>query len=67
MEEIKKEIFKILLEFAEEYPKQRFTQILSNLNINESLSGNFMKENFYDTDEIVLERIKQKLKELENK
>ena len=70
MGEDKKEILKLLTEFLEKYPEQRFTQALAVLDINQHVNLNeacvpflMISDNWEDKDSWVLGRMKNKLKE----
>ena len=69
MNETSKEIMKLIEEYLEKNPNQRFGQALYNLGVNED-DGKWKPETgsiklrdiFYDTDEEVLERIRTRIK-----
>ena len=69
MKETSKEIMKLIVEYLEKNPCQRFGQALYNLGVNED-DGKWKPDNgeiklrdiFYDTDEAVLERIRARIK-----
>ena len=69
MKETSKEIMKLIVEYLEKNPNQRFGQALYNLGVNED-DGKWKPETgaiklrdiFYDTDEAILERIRARIK-----
>lgn len=68
MKDIHKEIIKLISDYLEEYPECRFTQALYNLRINGYFSVdnpekyNFLfRDNYNDSDEDVLKKIKKEL------
>lgn len=73
MGEDKKEILRLLTEFLEKYPEQRFTQALAVLGINQHVDLNedggngipflMISDNWEDKDSWVLGRMKNKFKE----
>lgn len=71
MGETKREILRLLTEFLEKYPEQRFTQALAVLDINhhvdlgkgDGIPVMFIEDNWEDRDSWILERMKNKIKE----
>lgn len=68
MKDTHKEIIKLISDYLEEYPEIRFTQALYNLRINGFYSVddpekyNFLfRDNYNDSDEDVLNKIKKEL------
>lgn len=68
MKDTHKEIIKLISDYLEEYPEIRFTQALYNLRINGFYSvdnpekSNFLyRDNYNDSDEDVLKKIKKEL------
>ena len=68
MKDTHKEIIKLISDYLEEYPEIRFTQALYNLRINGFYSvdnpeeSNFLfRDNYNDSDEDVLNKIKKEL------
>ena len=68
MKDTHKEIIKLISDYLEEYPECRFTQALYNLRINGFYSvdnpeeSNFLfRDNYNDSDEDVLNKIKKEL------
>jgi len=68
MKNTHKEIIKLISDYLEEYPEIRFTQALYNLRINRFYSvdnpeeSNFLfRDNYNDSDEVVLNKIKKEL------
>lgn len=68
MKDTHKEIINLISDYLEEYPETRFTQALYNLRINGFYSvddpeeSNFLfRDNYNDSDEDVLNKIKKEL------
>lgn len=68
MKDTHKEIIKLISDYLEEHPEIRFTQALYNLRINGFFSvdnpeeTNFLfRDNYNDSDEDVLKKIKKEL------
>lgn len=68
MKDTHKEIINLISDYLEEYPEIRFTQALYNLRINGFYSvdnpeeSNFLfRDNYNDSDEDVLNKIKKEL------
>lgn len=68
MKETKQEILNIIKDYCHENPNQRLGQILFNLNINEfKKESEEIRDIYNDSDDEILERIKQRLKQFKNK
>ncbi|MBB1140996.1 hypothetical protein QK342_00275 [Myroides odoratimimus] len=68
MNEAKQEILNIIANYCKENPNQRFAQILFNLNINEFKEGSEEIRDIYDdSDQKILERLQERIKQLKNK
>lgn len=68
MNEVKQEILNIIANYCKENPNQRFAQILFNLNINEFKEGSEEIRDIYDdSDQKILERLQERIKQLKNK
>lgn len=62
------ELVELIKEYSSKNPKQRFTQILFNLKINEFKNDDFtqgLRDNYNDLDQNVLKRIRERLDLLE--
>ncbi|WP_333852740.1 hypothetical protein [Epilithonimonas sp.] len=65
MTNFQKEIINILSDYASKNPNQRFGQMLFNLDINNFKNEkNEVKDIYNDSDEEILNRIKERLKRL---
>ena len=68
MNETKKEILKMIEEFLNENPNQRFGQALFNLNVIEFQNDSEEIRDIYnDLDEEILLRLKTRIKQLKTK
>ena len=65
MTNLQKEILSIISDYASKNPSQRFGQILFNLDVNSFKNEkNELKDIHNDSDEEILNRIKERLKKL---